>query len=91
MVVAPLQARVDRSAEDHLRVLQQQGYSRVWTEDGAVRIDDVKPESVLGLVIDRFSPSSAQEDPARVADSVETAFSREVGDVSSGVWVKMAV
>ena len=74
MVVAPLQARVDRSAEDHLRVLQQQGYSRVWTEDGAVRIDDVKPESVLGLVIDRFSPSSAQEDPARVADSVETAF-----------------
>ena len=74
MVVAPLQARVDRSAEDHLRVLQQQGYSRVWTEDGAFRIDDVKPESVVGLVIDRFSPSSAQEDPARVADSVETAF-----------------
>ena len=33
MVVAPLQARVDRSAEDHLRVLQQQGYSRVWTEE----------------------------------------------------------
>jgi len=74
MVVAPLQARADRSAEDHLRVLQQQGYSRVWTTDGAVRIEDVKPEAVLGLVIDRFSPASAQEDPGRVADSVETAF-----------------
>ncbi|MDA0940524.1 MAG: excinuclease ABC subunit UvrA [Bacteroidetes bacterium] len=74
MVVAPLQARADRSAEDHLRVLQQQGYSRVWTTDGAVRLEDVKPEAVLGLVIDRFSPASAQEDPGRVADSVETAF-----------------
>ncbi|MGB1481060.1 MAG: excinuclease ABC subunit UvrA [Flavobacteriales bacterium] len=74
MVVAPLQARADRSAEDHLRVLQQQGYSRVWTTDGAVRLEDVKPEAVLGLVIDRFSPISAQEDPGRVADSVETAF-----------------
>ena len=74
MVVAPLQARADRSAEDHLRVLQQQGYSRVWTTDGAVRLEDVLPEAVLGLVIDRFSPASAQEDPGRVADSVETAF-----------------
>ena len=74
MVVAPLQARADRSAADHLRVLQQQGYSRVWTSDGAVRLEDVMPEAVLGLVIDRFSPASAQEDPGRVADSVETAF-----------------
>ena len=74
MVVAPLQARADRSAEDHLRVLQQQGYSRVWTTDGAVRLEDVLPEAVLGLVIDRFSPASAQEDPGRVADSVEMAF-----------------
>ena len=74
MVVAPLQARADRSAEDHLRVLQQQGYSRLWTTDGAVRLEDVLPEAVLGLVIDRFSPASAQEDPGRVADSVETAF-----------------
>ena len=74
MVVAPLQARADRSAQDHLRVLQQQGYSRVWTQDGAVRLEDVKPEAVLGLVIDRFTPASAGEDPARVADSVETAF-----------------
>jgi excinuclease ABC subunit A len=74
MVVAPLQARADRSAEDHLRVLQQQGYSRVWTTDGAVRLEDVLPEAVLGLVIDRISPASAQEDPGRVADSVETAF-----------------
>ena len=29
MVVAPLQARADRSAEDHLRVLQQQGLSLI--------------------------------------------------------------
>ena len=31
MLVAPLQAREDRSAQDQLRVLQQQGYSRAWT------------------------------------------------------------
>ena len=74
MLVAPLHAREDRSAEDQLRVLQQQGYSRAWTDQGAVRLEDVDPADVLGLVIDRFSPASAKDDPGRVADSVETAF-----------------
>ena len=74
MLVAPLHAREDRSAEDQLRVLQQQGYSRAWTDQGAVRLEDVDPANVLGLVIDRFSPASAKDDPGRVADSVETAF-----------------
>ena len=74
LLVAPLQQRTDRSAEDQLRVLQQQGYSRAWTSNGAVRLEDVNPEEVLGLVVDRVSPTSAKEDPGRVADSVETAF-----------------
>ena len=74
ILVAPIQPRSDRSAEDQLRVLQQQGYSRVWTNQGAVRLEEAKAADVLGLVVDRFSPSSAQEDPGRVADSVETAF-----------------
>ena len=63
MLVAPLHAREDRSAEDQLRVLQQQGYSRAWTDQGAVRLEDVDPADVLGLVIDRFSPASAKDDP----------------------------
>ena len=74
MLVAPLQSRKDRSAEDQLRVLQQQGYSRAWTSQGAVRLEDVQSEDVLGLVIDRFSPKSVEDDPGRVADSIETAF-----------------
>ena len=74
MLVSPLQARQDRTAEDQLRVLQQQGYSRAWTAQGAVRLEDVNPSDVLGLVIDRFSPATAKDDPGRVADSVETAF-----------------
>ena len=74
MLVAPLAPRDDRSPEDQLRVLQQQGYTRVWTAEGAMRMDSLDGQDVLGLVVDRFSPQSAAEDEGRVADSVETAL-----------------
>ena len=74
MLVAPLAPRDDRSPEDQLRVLQQQGYTRVWTAEGAMRMDLLDGHEVLGLVVDRFSLQSAAEDEGRVADSVETAL-----------------
>ena len=74
ILVAPLAPREDRSPEDQLRVLQQQGYTRVWTAEGAMRMDSLDGHDVLGLVVDRFSPQSAAEDEGRVADSVETAL-----------------
>ena len=74
LIVAPLPAREDRSPEDQCRVLLQQGYTRAWTDKGAVRLEDVQADKVLGIVVDRFSPASAAEDPGRVADSADTAL-----------------
>ena len=74
VLVAPYPKRSDRTAQEQLRVFQQQGYSRAWTQQGAVRLEEVDAEDVLGLVIDRISPVTVSEDLARVSDSVETAF-----------------
>ena len=74
VLVAPYPKRSDRTAQEQLRVFQQQGYSRAWTQQGAVRLEEVDAEDVLGLVIDRISPVTVSEDLGRVSDSVETAF-----------------
>ena len=48
MLVAPLAPEDDRSPEDQLRVLQQQGYTRVWTAEGAMRMDSLDGPRRLG-------------------------------------------
>ena len=85
LVVAPWKVRHDRTAEEHLRVIQQQGYARVWNGSSAVRIEEAHPDECVGIVIDRFSTRAAEEDPGRVADSVETAFFEGQGQCQ--LWV----
>ena len=54
MLVAPLAPRDDRSPEDQLRVLQQQGYTRVWTAEGAMRMDSLDEGLILHNLRERF-------------------------------------
>ncbi|MDA0946424.1 MAG: excinuclease subunit UvrA [Bacteroidota bacterium] len=74
LVVSPWITKTDRSDEDALRIVRQQGFTRVWTGTEVVRIEDVTAQHVKGVVIDRFSKDTLLDDPGRVADSVETAF-----------------
>lgn len=73
-VVAPWVLPEGRKQDDHLRVMQQQGYARVWTSQGAIRIEDAEGQDVEGILIDRFAIESMEEDPARLGDGIETAF-----------------
>ena len=73
-VVAPWNLPEGRTQEDHLRVLQQQGYARIWTAEGVVRMEDGVEGAIEGLLIDRFAVEGIAEDPGRLADSIETAF-----------------
>ncbi|MCB0396329.1 MAG: excinuclease ABC subunit UvrA [Flavobacteriales bacterium] len=71
-----------RSVEEHLKVLIQQGFSRVRLGDETVLIEDVSDTSTLSdqdgkihLVIDRFKVVHGDDDfESRAADSIETAF-----------------
>lgn len=80
MLLSPLHVKQDRSLEQHLTVLLQQGFTRVVQHGEVLRIDELLKESPsdaleLELLIDRFAVSSEDEDMrSRIADSVETAF-----------------
>lgn len=79
MVIAPVAAKVDRSAQQQLELLQQQGFSRVRLNGEIVRIDATLLETVgdatpIELVLDRLSADATPEHATRLADSVESAF-----------------
>lgn len=80
MVKCPMFLR-DRTLEEHLTVLQQQGYARVAVNKTVMRIDQVEIDStdpekdLLEIVVDRLTADTEDSDNLnRLADSVETAF-----------------
>ena len=80
MVKCPINLR-ERSIEDHLNVLQQQGYSRIAINKKVMRIEEadvanINPgKDLLEVVVDRLTADTDDEDNRnRLADSVQTAF-----------------
>ncbi len=79
MLTAPLVGIEDRTTEQQLSVLLQQGFTRVIVNGRVERIESFLEsggeESVSSIVIDRFSVDPSDDElRARVADSVQTAF-----------------
>ncbi len=80
-LLCPLVRKSGRDVKTELSLLLQQGFSRISTPDGQLRIDEIldsgniPKDSAIRLLIDRFVVS--HDDPElrnRVADSVQTAF-----------------
>jgi excinuclease ABC subunit A len=79
MVIAPVLQKAERTAQQQLELLQQQGFSRVRMNHEIVRIDTTLLASVndttpIELVLDRLSVDASPEHATRLADSVESAF-----------------
>ncbi len=83
LLMAPLKERTDRDTGQQLKVLLQQGFTRLYIDGRVERIEDltasgtpeVKMEDVA-VIIDRFRIEDEYVDDLRVriADSVQTAF-----------------
>jgi excinuclease ABC subunit A len=83
MVLSPLPVKEDRTLKEQLRLLLQQGFSRILHKGKILRIDevvegkmtDLTPEN-LRLVIDRLEIVKGEEEELnnRAADSAQTAF-----------------
>ena len=80
-LLSPLHIPSDRNINEHLRVLLQQGYTRVEVNDTVERIEDliqnntsIQSSDKLLLVIDRSSIIKSKEWINRISDSIETAF-----------------
>lgn len=81
-ILAPLRVTGDRTVERQLEMEMQQGYSRLWTGNDFVRIDDFLAEPCktklqaggLWLLIDRMAVDDAKDSVSRLIDSAETAI-----------------
>lgn len=77
LLLAPIHLEEGRQLEDKLKVLLQQGFSRILVGKEMVRLDDL-PTSLahkdILLIIDRIVVKEEDEFYNRLADAVQTAF-----------------
>ncbi|MGA9324838.1 MAG: excinuclease ABC subunit UvrA [Salegentibacter sp.] len=85
LLLAPVHVEKGRSLEEKIKVLAQQGYSRVKVKKEVKRIDEadlkkIKAEEV-SLVVDRIITSDEEDFFNRLADAVEAAFFEGKGEL----------
>ncbi|MBS4012633.1 MAG: excinuclease ABC subunit UvrA [Bacteroidetes bacterium] len=82
-IYAPLDIDIGRRIEEQLKVLMQQGFSRVLLNDEIKKIDEILPtiktltiKKKPAILIDRVKNTNNEEEDVytRIADSVQTAF-----------------
>lgn len=79
VIAAPWLMKSDRTLKDGIQILLQQGFNRVLVDNKPVRLEDLSPSEMDEtnlplLLIDRISVTTEEDNQARIADSVQTAF-----------------
>jgi len=80
VITAPVAIPENVELSEFVAFLVRQGYNRISTEKGIVRLDDAAVTdlpaefSSFDIIIDRFASGNTPEDLSRAADSVQTAF-----------------
>ncbi len=82
LLLAPVHTTQDRDLATMVKIMSQQGFSRLKTKEGIVRIDDfdLEHEGDLHLVVDRIVVQRGEDFTNRLADSVQTAFYEGKGE-----------
>jgi len=82
LLLAPIHLDNGRKINTFLKILEQQGYSRIKVKNEVKRINDVdlSDEQDFFLVIDRIIVNNDGDFYNRLADAVETAFFEGKGD-----------
>ncbi|WP_324718909.1 excinuclease ABC subunit UvrA [Salinimicrobium sp. HB62] len=85
LLLAPVHVEQSRTPEEKLKVLLQQGYSRIKWKDEVLRIDETDlskiEEKNLFLVVDRIVTKEDEDFLNRLADAVQTAFFEGKGEL----------
>jgi len=78
LLLAPVHPEKDRSLEEKLGILLQQGFARILVDNEMLRLDDIKGLSLKNkevlLIIDRIVVKEEEEFYNRLSDAVQTAF-----------------
>lgn len=85
LLLAPVHVEKSRTPEEKLKVLLQQGYSRIKFKDEVLRIDETDlskiKEKDLFLVVDRIVTKDDEDFYNRLADAVQTSFFEGKGEL----------
>jgi len=88
VLTAPIAVPENVDPAEYIRFLIQQGYNRISTEKGVIRLDDAGTAELMArmrsaeLIIDRFAAGTSSEELSRAADSVQTAFMTGRGEIN---------
>lgn len=78
LILAPLNNNSNRSIDQTLYILSQQGFSRIEIDSKIFKIDEfsekITSKSKINIVIDRVVVSDDADTLSRIADSAQTAF-----------------
>ncbi|MGM0566146.1 MAG: excinuclease ABC subunit UvrA [Bacteroidota bacterium] len=80
MILAPISLPAGRTSQEHLNILQQQGFGRIRVDAKVMRISEaLKEEADLSktpvqIVIDRIVTKNDKDTVSRMGDSIQTAF-----------------
>ncbi|WBL23673.1 excinuclease ABC subunit UvrA [Zunongwangia sp. HRR-M8] len=85
LLLAPIFVEEGRDLDEKIKILAQQGYSRIKVDDEVLRIDEadlskVKPENT-SLVVDRVIKKDDEDFYNRLADAIEAAFFEGKGEL----------
>ncbi|MEO2069736.1 MAG: excinuclease ABC subunit UvrA [Zunongwangia sp.] len=85
LLLAPIYVEEGRDLDEKIKILAQQGYSRIKVDDEVLRIDEadlskVKPENT-SLVVDRVIKKDDEDFFNRLADAIEAAFFEGKGEL----------
>lgn len=83
IVLSPIIIDDNRSIDQVLSLLEQQGYARIITKGKIVRMSEIKdqPPTSFQLVVDRLILKKNEDALNRLADSLETAFFEGKGKI----------
>jgi excinuclease ABC subunit A len=83
LLLAPIYLEEERTMEDKLKALNQQGYARIKVNDSVIRIEEIetinKKDKVL-LVVDRIITKNDEDFFNRLADAIQTSFFEGKGE-----------
>ncbi|MCH4823261.1 excinuclease ABC subunit UvrA [Gramella lutea] len=85
LLLAPIHVEEGRSLEKKIKVLAQQGYSRIKIDNTVVRIDETDLKKAKDdntwLVVDRIITTDKEDFYNRLADAIEAAFFEGKGEL----------
>lgn len=76
LLLAPVHVAINRSVSQTLKILTQQGFSRIKYKNEIVKINEIKTEidHDFYLVVDRISVKDDEDFYNRLGDAIQTAF-----------------